>query len=165
MKQFAIVSMLLICFAATAFGQQKVKKKDVVGTWEMVITDLEKTKDDYKDDSEDSKSDSASDRFGEAIESAVNAFVSDLLGDMKFEFTFEKDHSAKLKIHVMGETEIESMKWHINEDGALVIEDADDEDNDHIEVDDVWMLKDGHLVQVDADGKIDEEVYLKRVGK
>ena len=161
-KSFSLSLVLVLIFTATAFSQSKVNERDVVGSWELVVEDLERTKEKYreKEDREEHADMDAGDRFGHAIESAVNTFVSDLLGDAEIKFTFNKDHTGAVYVHIMGENESEDLTWYINDDGALVIKGEDKNDDDE-----AWYMKRGRLVKIDDDGDVSDDVYLRRVSR
>ena len=158
-KLFALIIAFTMCTAAM-IGQSALKEKDVIGTWKLVIPELDETMNELKQNPSSLEKDEmgASERLEHAIEGAVGEFVEDLLGDMNFKFTFEKNNRATLEVKVMGETEVENLSWHINSNGGLVIE-----DNDHDGEPDIWMKKGNQLVQVNSHGKKNEDAYMIRV--
>jgi hypothetical protein len=157
------VMTFFLFLGGAILAQQPVTEKDLLGTWQMVIEDLEHQKERFEDkDSRDYDDRDATDRFGRAIESAVNAFVSDLIGDIDIQFTFMENHRARLTLDIMGEHETESLEWYINDDGYLVLIDDDRDDYD----DDVWAFEDGKLVSYEMRrGELirEKDVHMVRI--
>ena len=162
MKKLLSLTIAFAMYMGAMVGQSALKEKDVIGTWKLVIPELDETMNKYKQNSESEDKDEmgASERLEHAIEGAVGEFVGDLLGDMNIEFTFEKHNRAKLKVNVMGETEVENLNWHINSNGELVID-----DNDHDGNPEVWMKKGKHLVPVKSRHEKNDDAYMIRVNR
>ena len=80
-----------------------------------------------------------------------------MIGGVDIRFTFLENHKATMKMDIMGEHEVENLKWYINEEGGLVIDDDDPKDGD-----DAWFLDGDRLVQYDKRGKVEKDVYLVR---
>jgi len=162
MKQVISLFIAFTLGTCPLIGQSSLNEKDVIGTWTLVIPDLDQTLEEFeqKSSDKDKAEMDADDRLGHAIEGAVNEFVDDLLGDMDIKFTFEKKHRAQLEVKIMGELEIEYLSWHINSDGNLVLEDDDDDDSPE-----VWMKKGDKLVKVNSGDKKNNDAYMIRVSE
>jgi hypothetical protein len=90
-------------------------------------------------------------------------FVTTAMNHVDIRFDFKRNNEVILKIHNKDEdkTETEILKWFINKQGQLEI---DDLDNDHVNVqhDGAWMLLDKQLVAVEY-GKVKQAVYLEKM--
>ena len=151
-KATILLTALCLIFSVQA---QKVKEKDVIGKWQLVID----VKEELEDEAEDADS-----FLEELIIKSVSGFVSGILEDIEIYFEFESDNDVKITIKAFGETERETAKWFINKRGYLEIDDWDnDDDNFNLSMDDddEWKLIDGRLVSDDDDG--DMNVYMKRI--
>lgn len=151
-KTITLLTALCLIFSLQA---QKVKKKDVIGKWQLVI-DIEEKMEEEADESDSF--------FEELIIKSVSGFVSGILEDIEIYFEFESDNYANITIKAYGEIEEERAKWFINNRGYLEIEDWDnDDDNFNISTDDdEWRLIDGLLISDDNDDD-ERTVYMKRV--
>ena len=147
-----IILLTALCFIFSAQAQ-KVKEKDIIGKWQLII--------DIEEEMEE-EADEADSFFEEIIIKSVSGFVSGILEDIVIYFEFESDNDVKITIKAYGEVEKERAKWFINKRGYLEIEDWDDDDNFNISADDdEWKLIDGVLVSDDDDDR--RSVYMKRV--
>ncbi len=151
-KAITLLTALCLMFSLQA---QKVKEKDIIGKWQLVI-DIEEELDDEAEE--------ADSFLEEVIIKSVSGFVSGILEDIEIYFEFEANNDVRITIKAYGEVEKERAKWFINKRGYLEIEDWDN-DNDNFNIstdDDEWRLVDGLLISDDNDDD-ERTVYMKRV--
>lgn len=139
-------------------AQKKVKEKDLIGEWELVIDiDME----DIEEELEEEEN-----WLARSFAKSVSSFALDIVESIDIEFEFRKNGDLRIDIEVMGEREVEYAEWYINRDGELVIEAEDDRDQIKIDDIDVFMMKDGKLVAYEKGrrGKLyeKEEIYLQK---
>jgi len=146
----------LLLFFALGVGflshAQKVKEKDIIGTWKLVI-DVEKEMEEEADT-----------MLEEIFIKAVSGFVDGILDGIDIYFDFREDHEVKITVNAYDKKETEYGTWFINKRGYLEIEDIEDNNNDKINIDaedDEWKLVDGVLVSDEEDE--DRNVYMTRV--
>lgn len=153
MKKIVLLCMVALLSSSFVNAQAKVKNRDVLGEWKLHI-DLQK---------EIQDKDSDLNFLEKAIVGAVSGIVSTAMNHVDIRFDFKRNHEVLLKIHNKEEdtTETETLKWFINNQGQLEI---DDIDNDHVNVqhDGAWMLLDKQLVAIE-DGKVKQAVYLEKM--
>ena len=163
MIQKIFLATFLFLFAGIALtAQSKVREKDLVGTWKMVIPDMENALDRHAKKVRTKDADDAGERFEQAIENAVGEFVGSLLEDFEIEFTFLKDHRAKMDMDILGEHETEYLEWYITDDGGLVLID----ENDNADDDEKWMMEGNRLVQYEKKGnrwEKDDDSYMVKI--
>lgn len=150
-KTLTLLSLILLLGFSTQ--AQKVKQKDVLGTWKLVI-DIE--------DELDEEAEEAETLLEEVIIKSVSGLVSGVMENIDIYFEFEEDNELEITVKAYGEVERERGTWYINKRGYLVIEDIDSED-DRFNIstdDDEWKLVDGLLISDDDD---DKNVYMTRV--
>ena len=147
-------SLLILAFGIALFTQaQKVKEKDVIGTWKLII-DVEQ---EMEEEAEE-----ADNMLEEIFIKAVSGFVDGILDGIDIYFDFREDNEVKITVHAYNEKETEYGRWFINKRGYLEIEDIDDGDNITIDADDdEWKLIDGILVSDEHED--DRNVYMTRV--
>ncbi len=147
-------TLILLAAVCIAFGSysQKVKEKDIIGTWKLII-DIEK---EMEEEAED-----ADTMLEEVFINAVSGFVDGILDDIDIYFDFREDNELKITVNAYDETETEYGRWFINRRGYLEIEDIDDEDFSVNTDDDEWKLVDGILVNDEHER--DRTVYMTRV--
>ena len=147
--------LLLTAFSIglISYGQ-KVKERDVIGTWKLII-DIEK---EMEEEAEE-----ADTMLEEVFINAISGFVDGILDDIEIYFDFREDNELKITVNAYDETETEYGRWFINRRGYLEIEDIDDDD-DRFNIDaddDEWKLIDGLLVSDEHED--DRNVYMTRV--
>ena len=131
MKAVLFVLCAVVTGNVGVHAQKKVTEKDLLRTWQMVIEDLENTKQEYTGKKNRTSEDmDASGRLEPAIESAVAEFVNEMVGGIDIRFTFLAYKKVNMEIDIMGEYETENLKWHINENGGVVLEDKDRDTGD-----------------------------------
>ena len=153
MKKIALLCMVALLSSSFVSAQSKVKDRDVLGEWKLHV-DLQK---------EIQDKDSGLNFLEKALVGAVSGIVTTAMNHVDIRFDFKRNNEVLLKIHNKDEdtTETETLKWFINNQGQLEIEDMD---NDHVNVqhDGAWMLLDKQLVAVE-DGKVKQAVYLEKI--
>ncbi len=165
-----ITTLLLMAVCVSVQAQKKVREKDILGEWDLVI-DLDEARDEVEEELEEEESWIAR-RFARGISN----FAMDIVESIDIKFDFREDGEVKLSMNIFGEREVEYLEWSINRDGELIIEDNDHDrrDNrrrsnnsfDFSDEDDVWMMKDGRLQVFEKTRRgrleIKEEIYLKK---
>lgn len=151
-KTLTILSLILLLGFSTQ--AQKVKEKDVLGTWKLVI-DIE--------DELDEEAEEAETLLEEVIIKSVSGLVSGIMENIDIYFEFDKNNELEITVKAFGEVDSERGTWYINKRGYLVIEDIEsDDDRFNISTDDEeWKLVDGLLISDDQDD--DKNVYMTRV--
>ena len=162
-------TLLLVMVCASLSAQSKVREKDILGEWDLVI-DLEDAREEVEEELEEEES-----WLARRFASGISSFAMDIVEKIDIKFDFRKDGEVKLSINIFGEREVEYLDWSINDDGQLIIEDKDHDRRDDrrsnnsfdfSDDDDVWMMKNGKLQVFEKTRKgrleIKEEIYLKR---
>lgn len=153
MKKIAFLFLAALLSSSLMNAQSKVKDRDVLGEWKLHV-DLQK---------EIQDKDSDLNFLEKALVGAVSGIVTTAMNHVDIRFDFKRNNEVILKIHNKDEdkTETEILKWFINKQGQLEI---DDLDNDHVNVqhDGAWMLLDKQLVAVEY-GKVKQAVYLEKM--
>ena len=153
MKKIALLCMVALLSNSFVSAQSKVKDRDVLGEWKLHV-DLQK---------EIQDKDSDLNFLEKALVGAVSGIITTAMNHVDIRFDFKRNNEVILKIYNKDEdtTETETLKWFINNQGQLEI---DDLDNDHVNVqhDGAWMLLDKQLVAVEG-GKIEQAVYLEKM--
>ena len=153
MKKIAFLFLAALLSSSLMNAQSKVKDRDVLGEWKLHV-DLQK---------EIQDKDSDLNFLEKALVGAVSGIVTTAMNHVDIRFDFKRNNEVILKIHNKDDdkTETEILKWFINKQGQLEI---DDLDNDHVNVqhDGAWMLLDKQLVAVE-DGKVKQAVYLEKM--
>ena len=153
MKKIAFLFLAALLSSSLMNAQSKVKDRDVLGEWKLHV-DLQK---------EIQDKDSDLNFLEKALVGAVSGIVTTAMNHVDIRFDFKRNNEVILKIHNKDEdkTETEILKWFINKQGQLEI---DDLDNDHVNVqhDGAWLLLDKKLVAVE-DGKVKQAVYLEKM--
>lgn len=152
-KQFLLI-LFVSLFAYSTTLAQRLRDKDVIGEWELVI--------DIDEDRIEEEIEEEGSNFATSFASAIAGFAIDIVEDLDIVMVFHKDHTLDIVVEMWGSEEIEEGEWYINDDGALVIIEDDDYDGkDH----DVWVKDGKNLVQLEKNRDYDDEanVYLKRL--
>ena len=148
----SLILLFTFCIAIS-IQAQKVKEKDIIGTWKLVI-DIEE---EMEEEAED-----ADTMLEEIIIKSISGFVDGILDEIDIYFDFRPDNEVKITVKAYDETETEYGRWFINKRGYLEIDDEDDDDDFHFESeDDEWKLIDGILVSDEHED--DRNVYMTRV--
>ncbi|SNT29405.1 hypothetical protein SAMN05421640_3247 [Ekhidna lutea] len=149
-----ILSLAILISASFIVDAQKVKEKDIIGTWKLVINIEEEMEEEAEE---------ADTMLEEVFIKAISGFVGGIMEDIEIYFEFQADNDVKITVNAYDETETERGSWYINKRGYLVIEDIEDDDDDfHISSDDdEWKLIDGILVS--DENEKDRSVYMTKV--
>lgn len=161
MKKLNILLALLLV-SSLSFGQSRIKEKDLLGEWNMVI-DI--NMDEIEEELENEN------WLARKIAGSVTGLVSDILDEIDITMNFRDNGEVKIVVNAFGERETEYAEWKVNRDGELLIYDEDDRrwSNRHVNFgddDDVWLMEDGKIVQFEYDrrGRYEKgHVYLERV--
>jgi hypothetical protein len=153
MKKIALLCMVALLSSSFLNAQSKVTDRDVLGEWKLRV-DLQK---------EIQDKDSDLNFLEKALVGAVSGIVTTAMNHVDIRFDFKRNNEVLLKIHNKEEntTETEALKWFINNQGQLEIEDIDN-DNVNVQHDGAWMLLGKQLVAVE-DGKVKQAVYLEKM--
>ncbi len=142
MKKFTFLFSLLILFAFTGTAQKKIKEKDLIGQWKMVINldeGFDQAKEELKDDDNGFLA-----RF---LLGSIEGLASSILDEIDIYMDFESGGKLRIVVEAFNEKEVEYSEWSINSKGHLLIKDGkNDVDIDH------WELEDDILVGYDDDG-------------
>ncbi len=153
--------------AAAVQAQSKVKERDLIGEWELVI-DLDEVRDEIEEEIEEEN------RWVASFARSISNFALDVVESIDITMDFRDNGEVKIIVEVMGEREVEYSEWFINNDGELIIEDDDDNrwrrnKSSRIDIDDadVWMMEDGKLQAYEKSrrGRLEKkkEVYMKKI--
>lgn len=149
-KSIILLSFILFSFSSYS---QKVKEKDIIGTWKLIIDVTEEMEKEAED---------ADTMFEEVFINAISGFVDGIIEDIDIYFDFRKDNSLKIVVHAYDEKETEYGTWFINRDGFLEIEGIDDDDHINIDADDdEWKLIDGILVNDEHEDS--RSIYMTKI--
>ena len=142
MKQFAFLTIVMLFFSFTVDAQKKLKEKDLIGQWKMVIN-LDEGFDKAKEELEDDDNEFLAKLFLGSIE----GLASTILDEIDIYMDFEAGGKLRVIVEAFDEKEVEYSEWSINSKGHLLIKDGkNDVDIDH------WELEDDILVGYDDDG-------------
>ncbi|NQZ75080.1 MAG: hypothetical protein HRT61_03070 [Ekhidna sp.] len=153
----SITLIIAICLLAVSVDAQKIKEKDVLGTWKLVI-DIEEEM--------DKEAEEADNMLEEVIIKAVSGFVGGIMEDIDIYFEFRSNNKVKVTVNAYDETDSGTGTWFINKRGNLVIEDIEGEDDDQLNIstdNDEWTMQDGILISSDDVDDKERNVYMTRV--
>lgn len=155
MKISALTFLLLVCFSFIATAQDKVRKKDVIGKWKLVI--------DIEDELEDAENELDDDDnvLGEIILSSVSGLVTGIIDEIDIYMEFRKDGELKTVVEAFGEREIEYSKWWIDGEGRLQF--SSDSEHFSSDNDEYWLLKDGLLISYTNDHDPNKSIYMVNI--
>lgn len=152
-KSLLLLSFVLLLIT-TGLSQHRLKEKDVLGNWKLII-DIDEELQEAENDLE--KEDNV---VGKIVLSSISGLVNGILDEVEIYMEFLPKGEAKIWIEAFGEKEIEYTSWRIDDNGKLFIEDTDSYSSDQ----DFWVMKDGVLVS--SEGRNEENhqnVYLVNV--
>ena len=159
MKYVTLLITLVLMLSYTAQAQNKVRERNLKGTWKMVI-DID------EDELEDELEDDDIPLIGRVFAKSVTSLVFGIIDEIDIEMQFQNNNRLKLVIEAFGEREVEYGRWYIDDEGALRLDDFDnisvgDDDDDN----DIWLMKDDRLVAYEQHGsRLDRKpVYMKRM--
>ena len=151
MKPITLSLIFLLFVGFSAQAQKKVKERDLKGQWKMVF-DLD------EDFIEEELEEEDLPWLGKVVAEGVSDMVLNILDEIDLRFEFRDHNKLKIMVEVFGEEEVEYASWHIDSKGALVLDDADHDD-------DIWLLDNNRLYAYERNnGTLKKQpVYLKRV--
>ncbi|MDH3245369.1 MAG: hypothetical protein OEM26_12185 [Saprospiraceae bacterium] len=159
------VILIFAAFAGITFlfyqNRNVVSERTLVGTWELVIEDLDDLKT-YDRKNKDRAEMDLGDRLESALKSGLSSFFGDLLEDFEIRFVFEKNNQAKMEIDVLGGHEIENLEWEVLNRNQVAIREKDSRDKET----NIWILENGKLISTDLnkDGELEKnyDVYMTK---
>lgn len=152
-----MVMSLLLAMTVSVMAQKKVREKDVIGDWELVI-DID------RDDIEREIGEEEN-WLARSFAKSISNFALDIVESIDIDLQFRENGDLRIEVEVFGEREVEYAEWYINRDGELII---DSEDSDHVHIDDidVFLMDEGKLVAYEKGRKgrlyEKEEIYLRK---
>ncbi len=143
MKNLMILLTIPLLFSINdAEAQKKIKEKDLIGPWKLIINFEEGFDEARKELEEDEDS-----FISKLVLGSVEGFVTSILDEVDIFMDFQKNGQLKIIVEAFDEKEVEYSHWQINDRGELIIDDSDNTDVDH------WVIEDDLLVGYDEDGK------------
>lgn len=157
MKNLKTTALILICslFLTTALQAQKVKEKDLIGNWKLIIN-LEEA---FEEAEMEMKEDDSV--LGKIVLSSVSGLVTGILDEIEIYMEFKPKGELKIMVNAFGEKEVEYSSWDIDKQGRLYIKDTNSySSDDH----DYWILQDDVLVSIDEGNSVpDKNVYMVKL--
>ncbi|MEQ9427066.1 MAG: hypothetical protein RJQ09_21770 [Cyclobacteriaceae bacterium] len=153
-KSILLIALFGVMISLQA--QDRVRERDLLGEWKLII-DLDE--DEIMEDIED---DEDIPFFAEWIAESAMGLVGNILDELDIYFTFKEDGKLKVVAEIFGEREIEYTDWYINSNNEVIIGDTDNVDLD----DEVWVMERGRLYAYDRNRSRrdhDAEIYMIRV--
>ncbi len=158
MKKLIVTTFLtaFLVMNSNLFAQERVKEKELLGTWKMVI-DIEEEMEEAEREIEEEES-----FLGEIVFDAVSGVVEGVLKRLDIYMTFRENGSVKITVNAFDEKETEYSDWEIDSKGRLYISDNEHFDSDD---DDYWLMEDGILILFDEDddGEVSDNVYMVKI--
>ena len=135
---------------------RKVTKKQLLGRWQLVIEVEDLIKEETTEENE----------LVQSFLAGVGSLVQRIIDKIDIQFEFYEDNTVDIFIHSNTitnnvEPEIERLRWEINKQGELIIEDIEKNDRINLSGDGVWMLQNGKLVHIE-DGEVKPQIYMQR---
>ena len=150
MKSITLSCLLVLFLVFGAQAQKKVRERDLKGQWHLVF--------DFDEEFvEEELSEEDVPWLGRIIAKGVSGIVLDILDEVDISFEFDRDNRLKILVDVFGEEEVEYAHWYIDSQGALILDD-DEDDND------IWLFNQGKLYAYEKhNGQLERQpVYLVR---
>ena len=150
-KTILIITML--CFGLSA-NAQKVKEKDILGTWKLVLN---------VEEAIEEEADEADTMLEEIFINAISSFVGGIIDDIDIYFEFKENNKLEITVNAYDESEAGYGRWFINKNGYLEIEDIEnDDDKVNIGVDEgEWKLIDGILFTNNLEDN--QNIYMTKI--
>lgn len=159
-------TLLLLAVCVSLQAQSKVRERDILGDWDLII-DLDEVKEEIEDDL-DREDNWLARRFARGISN----FALDIVESIDVRMRFREDGEVKIMLNIFGERDSEYARWYINRDGELIIEDDDRRRGKrkfsmgYSDDDSVWMMKDGKLQAYEKSRRgrriKKEEIFMKK---
>ena len=113
MKKLITLALALLCCVAVD-AQTKVKEKDLIGEWKLVI-DLDEVEDEIERELEDENWLAA--RFARSISN----FALDIVEEIDIRMDFRENGEVRIEVDAFGAREVEYSEWYINRDGEKLV--------------------------------------------
>ncbi len=158
-----LATLLVLAFGATSYAQEKVREKDLIGQWELVIDVRDEIEEDIEDEDH---------WLARRFAKAVSNFALNIVEEIDIKMDFRANGEVKISVDVFGVHETEYAEWEINSRGELIIEgdwrDSRGRRSRRINIDtddhDLWMMDGNKLIAYDRGyrGKLKkkDEVYM-----
>lgn len=155
-KLLAITLMMSLSLGVMA--QKKVKKRDIIGEWQLRI-DIDREEIEEEIEEEENW-------LARSLARSVSSFALDVVENIDVEFDFRSNGEVRVEVYVLGKREVDYLEWYITREGELIIESDSGDENLHIDGVDVFMWDRGNLVAYEKRGRGKyyerQEVYLER---
>ena len=157
MKKINLILMIAALFIySSTEAQDKVREKDLKGTWKLII-DIEEEMDEAKEEMDEEDS-----FLGKMILNSVSGLVTGIMEEIDIYMEFRSDGEVKIIVEAFDEREIEYSEWYIDSKGRLFIEDTDRFSSDD---GDYWLIDDDVLISFEDKYDRNENVYMVRIDK
>ncbi|MFY0688616.1 MAG: hypothetical protein JXQ90_15685 [Cyclobacteriaceae bacterium] len=160
MKKIKILSFLFICSIMCtpllSHAQQKVKERDIIGSWKLKI-DVEEAIEEVEEEMDEEDN-----WLGEVVLRGVSGLVEGVLDNIDIYFEFQRGGELEILVDAFGEIEREYTEWEII-DGRLYIYDSEHLQTDD---DDYWMIDGDVLISFEEsryEDKVNENIYLVKI--
>ena len=134
-----------------SFFQNKITKSDIIGKWEVKLKVKQLLKEEIKN----------LDMFEKMAVELASGFAEDIIDSADIYVLFKKNNTALLNVDFLEYEEQEEIKWSIVDNEILI----DDSLNKRINIgsdNNKWVLKDGSIFLKEKNGKINQNIYLKK---
>lgn len=134
-----------------SFSQNKITKSDIIGKWEVKVKVKQLLKEEIKN----------LDMFEKMAVELASGFAEDIIDSADIYVLFKKNNTALLNVDFLEYEEQEEIKWSIVDNEILI----DDSLNKRINIgsdNNKWVLKDGSIFLKEKNGKINQNIYLKK---
>jgi len=145
-----ILTLFVLYFGCLSQAQ-KIKEKDVLGVWKLVLN-IEKA---IEEEAED-----ADTMLEEAFINAISGLIGGIMDNIDIYFEFKENNKLRITVNTDDESETAYGKWFISKSGCLQTEGFDG-DNFDIDTGNEWKLTDGILVAKDYEEN--RSVYMTKV--
>ena len=145
-----IIYFFFLIFSIS-FSQNKITKSDIIGKWEVKV----KVKQLLKEETTNL------DMLEKMAVELASGFAEDFIDSAEMYVLFKKDNTALLSVDFLQYEEQEEIKWSIVDNEILI----DDSLNKRINIgsdNNKWVLKDGSIFLKEKNGKINQNIYLKK---
>ena len=148
-----IIYFFFLIFSIS-FSQNKITKSDIIGKWEVKVKVKQLLKEETKN----------LDMLEKMDVELASGFAEDIIDSADMYVLFKKNNTALLTVDFLEYEEQEEIKWSIVDNEILI----DDSLNKKINIgsdNNKWVLKDGSIFLKEKSGKINQNIYLKRIFK
>ena len=148
-----IIYFFFLIFSIS-FSQNKITKSDIIGKWEVKVKVKQLLKEETKN----------LDMLEKMAVELASGLAEDIIDSADMYVLFKKNNTALLTVDFLEYEEQEEIKWSIVDNEILI----DDSLNKKINIgsdNNKWVLKDGSIFLKEKSGKINQNIYLKRIFK